>query len=271
MFLLKNLNLYNLEEKMKNRDALVTNARWAEQAERYDDMTLFMKFVAECDGSMTEDERNLFSVAFKNVVGAKRSSWRSISSLETKTGRARNDMPQTKPTRERRIALCREYREKIEIELGETCDQVLTLIAKHLDRTEDPCVKVFYLKMKGDYHRYLAEVRSDSDRKCKDAIEAEQAYQQALEISTDSLCPTHPVRLGLALNYSVFHYEISNAQHKACSLAQEAFDKAVSELGPLTEDSQKDSVLILQLLKDNLTLWASDPEEVLLDDFEESD
>jgi 14-3-3 protein beta/theta/zeta len=70
--------------------------------------------------------------------------------------------------------------------------------------------------------------------------------------------PTHPIRLGLALNFSVFYYEILNAPDRACHLAKQAFDDAIAELDTLNEDSYKDSTLIMQLLRDNLTLWTSD-------------
>jgi hypothetical protein len=69
---------------------------------------------------------------------------------------------------------------------------------------------------------------------------------------------THPIRLGLALNYSVFFYEILNSPDRACHLAKQAFDDAIAELDTLNEDSYKDSTLIMQLLRDNLTLWTSD-------------
>lgn len=41
-------------------------------------------------------------------------------------------------------------------------------------------------------------------------------------------------------------------------LAKEAFDNAIAELDTLSEESYKDSTLIMQLLRDNLTLWTSD-------------
>jgi len=72
------------------------------------------------------------------------------------------------------------------------------------------------------------------------------------------LPPTHPIRLGLALNFSVFYYEILNSPDRACHLAKQAFDDAIAELDTLSEDSYKDSTLIMQLLRDNLTLWTSD-------------
>merc|ERR1712146_585082 len=74
----------------------------------------------------------------------------------------------------------------------------------------------------------------------------------------DRLPPTHPIRLGLALNFSVFYYEILNQPDRACQLAKSAFDEAIAELDTLSEDSYKDATLIMQLLRDNLTLWTSD-------------
>ena len=87
---------------------------------------------------------------------------------------------------------------------------------------------------------------------------AHDAYKAATEIAQTELAPTHPIRLGLALNFSVFYYEILNSPDRACHLAKQAFDDAIAELDTLSEDSYKDSTLIMQLLRDNLTLWTSD-------------
>jgi len=88
--------------------------------------------------------------------------------------------------------------------------------------------------------------------------DSQKAYQDAFDIAKSSMQPTHPIRLGLALNFSVFYYEIMSSPDKACQLAKQAFDDAIAELDTLNEDSYKDSTLIMQLLRDNLTLWTSD-------------
>jgi hypothetical protein len=111
--------------------------------------------------------------------------------------------------------------------------------------------------MKGDYYRYLAEVTGAGDNKKVVVKSAQESYTKAVEIAGE-MPPTHPIRLGLALNFSVFHYEIQNAPDKACEMAKSAFDAAIAELDNLKEDSYKDSTLIMQLLRDNLTLWTSE-------------
>lgn len=235
---------------------LIQKAKLAEQAERYEDMANAMKEVTKMqDGPLSTEERNLLSVAYKNIVGAKRSSWRVISSIEQKAT--------DKET------LAKEYRKKIEKELDDVCREVLDLLDKFLvEKAVDSAGEsdaaaesaVFYLKMKGDYYRYLAEVATNENKET--VIEsANSAYNEAFTISQDNLKSTNPIRLGLALNYSVFHYEIRQQPSEACTLAKSAFDKAIAELDSLPEDSYKDSTLIMQLLRDNLTLWTADQQD----------
>ena len=112
---------------------------------------------------------------------------------------------------------------------------------------------------KADYYRYIAEFRTGDD-KSKAAEEARKAYAEAAEVAEKGLLVTHPIRLGLALNYSVFMYEVLNDPDEACKMARTAFEDAIAELDNVAEDSYKDSTLIMQLLRDNLTLWTSDQE-----------
>merc|ERR1712110_751635 len=119
--------------------------------------------------------------------------------------------------------------------------------------------KVFYQKMKADYYRYIAEF-SSGDAKSKAAENARLTYAAASDVAEKDLAVTHPIRLGLALNYSVFQYEVLNKPEDACKMARAAFEDAIAELDNVAEDSYKDATLIMQLLRDNLTLWTSDQE-----------
>ncbi|CAD6246244.1 unnamed protein product [Miscanthus lutarioriparius] len=236
------------------REEMVYMAKLAEQAERYEEMVDFMEKVvaAAASSELTVEERNLLSVAYKNVIGARRASWRIVSSIEHKEetrGAAGH------------AAAARGYRARVEAELSGICAGIIRLLDDRLVPAAAAVdAKVFYLKMKGDYHRYLAEFKTAAER--KDAADSTlAAYQAAQDIAVKELPPTHPIRLGLALNFSVFYYEILNSPDRACSLAKQAFDEAISELDTLGEESYKDSTLIMQLLRDNLTLWTSDMQE----------
>merc|ERR1712080_665269 len=100
------------------------------------------------------------------------------------------------------------YKEKVEEELKGLCNEVISLLDDILiAKASNADSKVFYLKMKGDYFRYLSEV-SLADIKSAVVEESRKAYQEAFNISKLEMKPTHPIRLGLALNYSVFYYEI---------------------------------------------------------------
>merc|ERR1712039_117085 len=118
---------------------------------------------------------------------------------------------------------------------------------------------VFYQKMKADYYRYIAEFTT-GDQKGEASENAKLAYEEAQKVAEKDLPVTHPIRLGLALNFSVFQYEVLSNPEEACKMARTAFEDAIAELDNVSEDSYKDSTLIMQLLRDNLTLWTSDQE-----------
>jgi len=236
-----------LIEGKDERKSLVFLARTAETAERYEDMCKCMSELvrwADANGKvdLTIEERNLLSVAYKNVIGARRASWRTLNVDEHKDDE-----------------LIKKYKKQVEDELEAICKEVLELLENYLvkNNVEENESRVFYLKMTGDYYRYLAEFITASEHHTKAAA----YYEKALLLAEKKLTPTHPIRLGLALNYSVCYYEVLKNKKKACELAKTAFDQAISKLDKLDEASYKDSTLIMQLLRDNLTLWTSDQEE----------
>jgi len=235
---------------MNDIDKIVYQAKLAEQAERYDEMMNFMKDVATQQPNLTLEQRNLLSVAYKNIVGARRASFRIVSSILTKE--------REKDGESGHVPKITAYKAKIEGELENICHDILRLLEDKLIKEADAQgsaeARVFYNKMKGDYYRYLAEFQDDANVK-----ESSQAsYKAAKAVADAELAPTHPIRLGLALNYSVFMFEVMGLESQACELAKNAFDEAIAELDSLDEESYKDSTLIMQLLRDNLTLWTSD-------------
>ena len=140
-----------------NREDLIYYARLAEQGERYEDMIKYMKDVSRMGQELSNEERNLLSVAYKNSVGSRRTAWRTISAIQNKE--------ENKGT-SRFIDIIKGYRQKIEKELEDICNDILRLLDDPLiPNSKNPEAKVFFLKMKGDYFRYLGEFTSGEKRK----------------------------------------------------------------------------------------------------------
>lgn len=228
----------------ENTDELIFMAKLAEQAERYDEMILCMRKLVRLNSEFGVEERNLLSVAYKNVIGARRSAWRIITSIEAR---------ETEKSATENLPIVVSLRKQFETELAAICEDLLGLLDNYLipAAINNGEAQVFYLKMKGDYHRYFAEAASGDEQKKA----AAEAYEKAVKVAAASLAPTHPIRLGLILNYSVFFYEILREHDKGLELARTAYSEAITELETLDEEAYRESNLIVQLLRDNLSLW----------------
>eukprot|EP01083_Nonionella_stella_P023965 66316_1 len=249
---------------------LLLLGRVSEASERYEDMTQFMSALlkkrCKVEQKISVEERNLFSVAFKNVVGQKRSSWRILN----------EDNDEIEITKDNEIVI-QMYKTCIQKEVQLKCLDVVSLLEKYVlphyqdNKDED---QVFYLKMAGDYYRYLAELAVEEEDENGSLVFPQKAYKmyaKAMDVARNTVCETHPTRLGLSLNFSVCYYEILKEPQKACDLAKEAFDGAIAKLDSLNDASYKDSTLIMQLLRDNLTLWTSQMQTNSKYDHEDTD
>lgn len=206
---------------------------------------------------LTQKERNILNVAYKSVVGARRAAWRTVSIIqrkEKKKGELAN------------VAKGQVYKKILEKELTDTCQEILDLLNTHLlKRTKSAEGLVFLTKMKGDYYRYMSEY-SHGEQKNQAAQQALNSYEAASTKASESLESTNPIRLGLALNYSVYFYEIKKNAAKACKIAREAFDEAIADLDDVEDRFYKDATLIMQLLRDNLTLWTEEVDKSVKDE-----
>merc|ERR1719480_397505 len=210
-------------------------ARVAEQAERFDDMVDFLAKVLDQKGAeVTSDERNLLSVAFKNLISSKRAACRTIAAIEQN------------PKYSKYSDALANYKAGIETKLTDDCQKIIDMINNKVLAKE--CAgeaKAFFVKMVGDYYRYIAE----------------NAKGQLMEkVKQNALPPCNPIKLGLALNFSVFHYEVMKNHKAACELADSALQDALEKIDELQEDDFRDAKSIIELLKENLTLWKEEEE-----------
>merc|ERR1719222_57307 len=118
--------------------------------------------------------------------------------------------------------------------------------------------KAFFQKMIGDYYRYVAEsATADKLEEVKNG--ALKGYEEADKLSK-GLNPCNPIRLGLALNFSVFHYEVMNDKKRACDLGEQALTEALEKIDDVDEETFRDAKSIIELLKENLSLWKEEEE-----------
>jgi len=282
------LNPDNLEE-------LLFFARQTESAERFEDMCVAMgeivKWSHKNGKGLDVDSRNMLSVAYKNVVGFFRNANRQTRQMEPAQKKV---SPGTRDA----------YQSYIQSQLKAKCNEVLNLLHTYLidknkvggqldpnngngwldvaqnaglEKLKSQCennedfkneveTQVFYLKMCGDYYRYLSEFMQTGKPIPENedvALKAILHYDCATQLAAIALPPTHPTKLGLALNASVCYYEIKRDRTKACNLAKKAFDEAIAKLDSLSDNTYKDSTLIMQLLRDNLTIWTTESENTM--------
>jgi 14-3-3 protein epsilon len=236
--------------KTYTREEYVYLAKLYERAERFPDMVKAINKFIELNPKLTKDERNILSAGYKNIISKKRTSFRLLNNMEKKEEKKNSTQ----------IANIREIKGAIEKELSQACEEIQKIVDKYLvPNATDSENKVFYLKLKGDYYRYKCELDGkDFEETCN---KAEKVYKEAYEIANKDIPITNSTRLGLALNYSVFYYEIKGLKEEACNIAKSAFDEAMKVLDDLEKSKAKDTLLIVQLLKENLILWSSEMNE----------
>ena len=132
----------------------------------------------------------------------------------------------------------------------------LPVVDQMLRISDDYESRAFFLKLYGDLKRYLCEIARE-DEKQELVEETKAIYDQAMHES-ENLFSTHPLRLATALNCSVFLAEVAHDLNTASDIAKASFEAALFDLQAIGEDKMHETLRVMQLLKDNVTLWGLD-------------
>eukprot|EP00299_Pterocystis_sp_00344_P013403 c6564_g1_i2.p1 GENE.c6564_g1_i2~~c6564_g1_i2.p1 ORF type:complete len:250 (+),score=51.80 c6564_g1_i2:113-751(+) len=198
--------------------------------------------LCEIDGVLSDLERELLAISHKNLTSQLRTCLKSLASChDDEIGDFRDNFA--------------EYRQSVASQLHNVCNRLLqTIQSKLLPAARDPIETIFYTKLFADYNRYIAE-SSSGDQHDTSTNAAREAFRSATELATKHLPITHPLRLGLVLNYSVFLFEIEHSKQTAVDLARSVFDQAINKLETIPEHQYRESTLVLQVIRDNLATW----------------
>lgn len=206
----------------------------AQEARRFDDMSELITEIMETNPQPNLDEIELLSLAFKNCVVSRRIAWKVLKTAEIGST---------------------EYQALVKNEVKSICDRVLGLINDRLiPNAIDIKPRLMLLKLIGDFNRYLAEVSEEEERKTY-AENAAVAYKEASELAVSELPATDVLRLATALNFSVFFSDILYKSDKALEISKSAYADAISHLDALTDETYRDTIIVLQLLKENIFIW----------------
>lgn len=232
--------------ELSPEERLVILAKAAEFAKRYDEMAGYMKERVELGGSLTASERDLLSSAFKSSVDERRHSMRVVMTIAAQMADAGKN---------EESSIAESYISKVESELLDICSSFGRLLSTRLiSNAADGEPKVFYHKLKADYSRYTLEFAKGSAK--SDAIAAcMEDYEAARSQASNYLLHSHPLKLQLALNYSVFQHEVLEEHEDAIETARNAYEAAMWEIPKMPEQTQREAAHSLELLQENLNLW----------------
>ena len=197
----------------------------------------------------TQSERNWIMACFKRTIPEKRCSYRAIMHQ------------QYREQNEHHLQLINNYANKIQKEIVDASTEMITLVDEILKMDllvdED---RLYYCYLKGDYCKLLLDVDHLESSKWK--LLYCQTFEEGRQ-ALDNLEPLSVIRLKTSLAASVFYYEVMNDQQKAMEIAKSAFDAAIPTLEEVNEESASEILMLLQLLRDNLTMWSvtDEPDE----------
>jgi 14-3-3 protein epsilon len=217
-----------------------------EDSERYEEIRQHSKYSLSKEFSILE--RQSFYNCYKKVIQSRRSVWHPVYVLEKKEF-----------SRQHVISW---YRKKLEAEMEEICKEVTLISDFQIKSSKSLEHKAFFYKMKGDYCRYQAEYQTISENSEIFGVSAVQnaffAYEQASEIVLTEFPPSNLLRLSLALNFSVFFYEIIRSADRALLLARMAYQDGSSDLNSVDGQMRKDVEKLLAMINENIVLWSSE-------------
>ena len=239
------------DKKKYSREEYIYLSKLYSKAEEYKKVLEFIEEFIKLNPKLDKEECDIVSTGFKNMISDKRSSWFTLNSMERKE----------KKKKKNTVKEIKEIKSHIENELRETCNKLQEIIDKYLlpNNEEDDTI-VFLLKLKADYFRYICEFAEGKEFEYN-LNKAEEYYKKAFEISEKKLPIINCNRVSIGLNYAIFLYEVKKDRMAGFDVAQNIFKESMKFIDDLEKSKFRDTLLIIQLLKENIIFWNSEMSE----------
>jgi 14-3-3 protein epsilon len=251
----KTPGLAELNEKCEKAKFL---AQLSLRFEKYEDAIIYVdEIIKHEENELSEEDRDLFVSAYRIFINEKRNAWRTVFINENAE----------KEQKTKFSPMLNEIRGTYEDIIQKACEKLIYCINEYIiNKTHSVEGKSFFLKVKADHYRYLAEISTGQNLR-KYIENALQFYNDAY-IASAELSPLNNIRLGIALNDSVFHYEVLNSSYKALEIATQSLNDALEELNgksyeALEDNKMKESFVTIQMIKDNIHTWYEEMENEL--------
>ena len=222
-------------------------ARISEKTGNYEEAIKYIeKILSVKKNDLTKEEKNILQAAYKHLFSELRSSWRTLCNVLDRESRQKNCN-----IRE----LVENLKNEIEIEMNKIYNKILQLIDENLlNRVSNIESKIFYLKLKGDYNRYMIEYLKDENLKKEKIDIILNSYNEGLELSK-KLSFTNEIKLGLILNFGVFYNDNLNDPKNALNITSDIYEGLIKEIDNLDDKQYKIINNIANLLKENIDNW----------------
>ena len=246
----------NIKENKKvkdnySREEYIYLSKLYEKAQRYEDMISSITKFIELNPKLSKEERNILSAGYKDILLDKRENWRFLNLMEKKELKKKS----------KQVIYIKEIKNHIEKEIKKIVEEMHHLIDNYLIKNcEDKESKIFYLRLKADHYRYLCEISNEKELENNLTL-AEKYYKEAYDMANKELNLINNERIGLALNFALFYYEIKGNKKEGYNIAKNCFEETMKYFNDFEKFKAKDALMLIQLLKENLIFWSSEMNE----------
>ena len=223
-----------------------------ENAGKHEEAMKYMEEIAKSKkNDLSIEEINLLTISFNNQITKKLNQIKILNKVIAKD----------ELTNSKYLKTDTNIRDIIQRDINDICNKMINLCDNYLlNKTEKNETKILYLKLRGQYYRYLSDVLENEQQKDanKNAI---NSFNEAFEL-IDNLSVTNPIRLGFILNYAIFQYEFLNDIDTAIKITKENFEIGINQLEKVNDNNEyQNASSILMLLKQNIDMWNNEKEK----------